>query len=504
MLEYDSRETNLFYYTEDGGESWKLMGTEGLLDRFNINDIQIFDRNTIYIGGQYYDSKKISRSDFIKTIDGGKTWKQISEPQNDFYCGFSTIEFIDKKNGWATGVYGKFYKTTDGGNSWAEILNLRELVVKPAKYIYWDLELFALDKNNLILFIRGLQFESKDGGYNWIEKTQTITEKFDVSILGNDTFIICGDDGLIKKSTDRGNYFESCLSSILDRFDFHFSSVSSFDRYHVYAVTTINETSYILSSDDGGWNWKEQQLDGLNGISFVYFKDKTTGWISNESNTYKTENGGKSWSDSEIPGLKKVKFINNNNGYSLGNDGNLYETKTGGKSWTLVRLGNASDFDISENGRIFVTEKKVAYASNKDGVFQTIFQINADADDDDEKISGIACKNSIEFAISTYRVHVWINRRGISEYTYYRNALYFIEDTVANIFTDHKYSFLIVQDYWVNLQYTGDEYGFAMKPRYSSEFSFSTNNLHSLETLNFNNPWATGWLEFAEINYCCL
>jgi photosystem II stability/assembly factor-like uncharacterized protein len=142
IADYD----NQIYGTQDGGKTWKLV--QLYQNKFPLRADQggwIFDINgVIYHAGKndshwlpvlsiVYSSRFFPVSDnvayainkdfsrLIKTIDGGKTWIEISIPgviEPNYYFG---VSFIDQDLGWLASNNGLF-KTKDGGMNWDQIL----------------------------------------------------------------------------------------------------------------------------------------------------------------------------------------------------------------------------------------------------------------------------------------------------------------------------------------------------------------------------------------------
>jgi photosystem II stability/assembly factor-like uncharacterized protein len=105
-----------FLRTIDGGQTWKV-GTVPDAQRLDFRDVEAFDANTAYLLS--IGNGEASR--IYKTTDGGETWKMQFKSTNEkvFLDAFA---FWDKNNGIAMSdpVDGYYYllTTTDGGESW--------------------------------------------------------------------------------------------------------------------------------------------------------------------------------------------------------------------------------------------------------------------------------------------------------------------------------------------------------------------------------------------------
>lgn len=100
----------VFYTTQDGGQSWKrgnVVGSNGIVSIPTMQDIFIWDGGTLQT-----------------SHDGGKTWTMVT-PNIDLSQIIAQLDFVDKKDGWATSIdanmKGMLYKTNDGGKTWVAL-----------------------------------------------------------------------------------------------------------------------------------------------------------------------------------------------------------------------------------------------------------------------------------------------------------------------------------------------------------------------------------------------
>ncbi len=107
-----------FIRTVDGGKSWKV-GTVKGAEKLDFRDIEAFDKNTAYV----LSIGNGESSRIYKTTDGGENWK-LQFKNTDEKAFFDSIAFWDEKTGMAMSdpVDGKYvlYRTTDGEN-WTKV-----------------------------------------------------------------------------------------------------------------------------------------------------------------------------------------------------------------------------------------------------------------------------------------------------------------------------------------------------------------------------------------------
>ncbi|MEE9407947.1 MAG: hypothetical protein V3V28_07725 [Polaribacter sp.] len=266
------------YKSLDAGKTWKAMGLEKTRHIHRVI-IDPTNPNTVYVGAIGSPWGEHKERGVYKTIDGGKSWKQvlftniksgtgdlIMDPKNPNKLIATMWEH--KRDPWFFKSGGKgsgMYITHDGGENWKQITqkegfpkgNLGRIGVAIAPsntdIIY---ALVEAKKNGL--------YKSEDGGFKW----KKINEK---PGIGNRPF-----------------YYSEIY-------------VDPQNENRLYTVFT-----YINISEDGGKNFK--QLMPAYGVDNGVHPDHHAWWIH-------PTNG---------------KFIID------GNDGGLNITKDGGKSWRFI------------------------------------------------------------------------------------------------------------------------------------------------------------------------
>jgi photosystem II stability/assembly factor-like uncharacterized protein len=152
--------------TSDGGSSWSIVQFTNTVD---MNEVQLLASGTGYIIG---DSTLLS-----KTTDYGNTWNPIPYTMP---VDFLDVQFIDDNTGWITGRFmnspysRRLYYTSNGGNDIIQIQSLGSFDVKG------------------ISFINAL------------------------------TGFVCGDSGVVLKTTNGGLSFVNPISyNVPDKFSLH-------------------------------------------------------------------------------------------------------------------------------------------------------------------------------------------------------------------------------------------------------------------------------------------
>lgn len=170
---------NGLYKSTDGGDNWVKLGLDSTehIARIAIDPV---NSNTIYVaapGPLWSDSK---HRGLYKSVDGGKTWDKVLyinekagcaevvlDPQNPEVVYASTWEFRRMPYLFNSGGSGSgMYKSVDGGKTWKELTN--GLPAKPFGRIAFALAPSA--PNNIVAIVESAEtglYISSDAGESW-------------------------------------------------------------------------------------------------------------------------------------------------------------------------------------------------------------------------------------------------------------------------------------------------------------------------------------------------
>lgn len=251
----------------------------------------------------------------FKTIDGGKTWTQLtlSDASNDYFYGVAALTtkkviisgFYDS----TTGSYGVFRWSEDGGSTWTSDMSTGPEPLQQVR--------FVKGTDGIIMPLGGgtsaaIAEYTSDGG-------ATLS------------------DWAGAEANPSGGWFAPQFSFL--------------GNLHVRA-SGLN----FCTSLTGGSSWScgasvDSVFDGP-----VYFLNDTYGWVGGgeiepnvEGWLHRTTNGGKSWSDRTLDGpwpIRSLLFLNSKTGWAGGgnvytNVGGIYFTADGGKTWSVDATTNS-------------------------------------------------------------------------------------------------------------------------------------------------------------------
>jgi photosystem II stability/assembly factor-like uncharacterized protein len=117
------------FYSPDKGKSWQVFETPIVQGQqmTGIYTADFYDANIGIVAGGNYENQEANSGNKATTIDGGKTWRLVSENSGFGYA--SCIQFIPKSKGKelvCVGGTGLWY-SPDSGLTWQKLLNDKTL-----------------------------------------------------------------------------------------------------------------------------------------------------------------------------------------------------------------------------------------------------------------------------------------------------------------------------------------------------------------------------------------
>lgn len=172
--------------------------------------------------------------------------------------------------------------------------------------------------------------------------------------INSSTGWICGDSGLIMKTTDAGNNWtnqQSTTFSNIERIFFLNQRLGYAFAWCLFPDTNEYLGTYILKTTNGGDLWTRTLYADTNRFAKdIHFIDSTTGFIGGTPLFLaKTTNAGTTWINSDpdtantgLP-VFSIKFFNSLTGYASGGfrdiAGTMWRTSDGGIRWFASQVG---------------------------------------------------------------------------------------------------------------------------------------------------------------------
>lgn len=174
------------------------------------------------------------RGIIILSDDGGRSWKQGSVPTS---VSLTAVKFVSPMSGWAVGHSGVVIRTEDGGQTWVRQLDGRTLAKLAVEYAqslpngaakdrlvadaqrlesdgpdkpFLDIH-FLNEKVGFVVGAYGIIFRTEDAGATWKPWMDHVDNPrgmhfYAIDGVGDNVYI-AGEQGLVLRSSDKGNKF---------------------------------------------------------------------------------------------------------------------------------------------------------------------------------------------------------------------------------------------------------------------------------------------------------
>ena len=259
--------------TTDGGRNWEIQNST--IQTF-ILDIFFLNKNlgwALSIKDEFPFNSII-----LKTTNGGDLWMAENFPDSSKLL--RTVFFIDSLNGFVGGSYIGY--TTDGGNNWAAASIDSNMVSSFPIYNFSFYNNYFGYACGGRIDVAGVIWQTTTSGLNWIAKSVSSDEIFDLFILDS-------------------------LNAI----------TLSGDPEGFYPVGRVTSTN-------AGMTWNYDTLSFI-GISFaIDFRTYNEGWSASGYKFILTTDRGETWGEFDTPDgstIYDLQFTDQRNGYAVGLNG---------------------------------------------------------------------------------------------------------------------------------------------------------------------------------------
>lgn len=306
------------------------MLTANVLGQWSVNeaygdeleDIQFVDRLNGYAVGRDngIGSCGPAISAIFRTADGGETW--VRNATDDSY-EMTSVHFIDRQKGWASGYFGDTYKTMDCGQTWTRNPTNTGVELQDIYFVNEQIG-FTVGENGRVL-------KSTNGGQSWFFTYFDTQPDFNGIEFYDDQFgLAVASSGRIIRTTNQGQTWEDIdPDEGFNYLDIEFLSATEI---------IVSGFDIILKSTDAGLTWQTVlSADNLEGIRAVEFTSPQVGYFgSSQGDLRKTWDGGETWTALDFPfdeDIYGIHFIDSDLGYLSGSSGSIFRTTDGGVTW---------------------------------------------------------------------------------------------------------------------------------------------------------------------------
>ena len=263
-----------FLRTIDGGKTWKV-GHVADAEKLDFRDVEAFNEREAYL----LSIGNGATSRIYKTTDGGETWK-LQFKNTDEKVFLDAFAFWDAQHGVAMGdpVDEHFFllATNDGGNSWKplEISKMPETKTGEAAFAASGTCLVTNGKSDLFLVSGGMTarvFRSADRGLTWtVSETPVVhgtsgSGIFSIAMFDRQRGVIVG--GNYEKPNDTTNNLALTNDAgktwtLATGLNGYRSGVAFIDLKTLIAVGSNGSDI----SNDAGKTWKNLDKDSYNAV----------------------------------------------------------------------------------------------------------------------------------------------------------------------------------------------------------------------------------------------
>ena len=273
--------------TDDGGRSWTTLETPVECPLYGVSFLD--RKNGWAVGGYGKPLSDATRGVVLRTRDGGATWTQLSTPTLPL---LRWVRFFDRKRGVAVGGGEAFHPsgvfvTGDGGRSWHALPGDRPRHWQAADFFAPGFGVAAGARGELGMIakqeVRPVGATAGDRrGYQALQ------------VAGTTTAWLVGDGGAVYKTDNAGRSWlppPGALPSVANAFDWH--SVATHGD-HVWI--TGSPGAVVLHSADAGRTWQMQSTSMPLPLNAIVFADERHGWAAGALGTLLvTDDGGQNW-----------------------------------------------------------------------------------------------------------------------------------------------------------------------------------------------------------------
>ena len=282
----------------------------------------------------------IGQRQIIKSYDGGHTWKQIKSCVSGGYSIGNSLVFLDNKVGFL-GTNGTISKTLDGGETWSHYR-------LPSIVDIYDID-FSSDSIGIAVGDEQHIFKTIDGGKTWniLQSGFSSSHSYNSVKFINDTTVIVASRGECLKSQDSGLSWATIPVPLNNQ-----NVVLSNIQFLSSEIGFISGNTQLFKTENGGNTWIEEK-EFQYPILDLHFNSLDTGFVLLQSGSFggyssvtRTLNG--SFWQANTSGQGNAFVFKNQKGFLVGgdyNDHDRYISKTNnlGDNWTVVSSKQSSD-----------------------------------------------------------------------------------------------------------------------------------------------------------------
>ncbi len=240
------------------------------------------------------------RGHVLLSDDNGLNWRQSPVPVS---LTLTAVYFPSAKKGWAVGHDGVVLHSSDGGESWtvqfdgaeANQIQLNQLEVEVAAKETALSEMTEEEQEEASSALENLHYAFDDARYSLEEGT---TNPFlDVVFLDENTGFIVGAYGMIFRTDDGGDHWQSWSGKIHNPDGFHYNAISASGE----SLFMAGEAGTLYRSTDAGQSWENLESPYVGSFFGIVsnHQGKEVITLGLRGNAFRSIDAGDSWQQIE-------------------------------------------------------------------------------------------------------------------------------------------------------------------------------------------------------------
>lgn len=186
----------------------------------------------------------------------------------------------------------------------------------------------------------GLLMKTTDGGASWVYKNSSTTNRlYDIEFANANSGIAVGSSGTVITTADGG---ETWTASAYGTSSHYKVSIAGLDN--IYIGSSSSTTGRLLKSTDFGATWSNVTPAQISSSVYgMFVMNATTYYVASGVNGILiTTDSGANWTVQQAVGniVYDVKFIDASTGFAVDSKGIVYKTTDGGTNWGSSQLPN--------------------------------------------------------------------------------------------------------------------------------------------------------------------